>query len=486
MKYYPVFLDLEDRLVVIAGGGEQAAQKLRLLLKTPARLLVVAASINDEIASHEASGRFIAERRDFEAGDLEGAALVYAATGDAVTNEAIATAARARGIPVNTVDAPALCDFLTPAIVDRDPVTVAIGSEGAAPVLARSIKSRIEAELPADIGRVAVKAEELRDRLASEVADPMVRRRVWDRLIGGAFASQVLSGDAAGASETVAAEISAARGGMLGGGHVALIGCGPGDPDQLTLRALQRLQQADVLVVDRLVDPRVLDYARRDAERIHVGKVPGGPSTSQDEINRILVREASAGKIVARLKGGDPFIFGRASEEMSALARAGLSYEVVPGVTSAHACAASVGLPVTSRGVVRKFSLLTGATADGEPDHDWSALAGPGQAFAIYMGVRSAGLVRDKLIEAGADPATPVVVVENGTLPDERAFATTLDDLEALVDARRISGPSMIFVGLDWSDMGLETPTKIEHFARPKVLAFDKAARPMAALRAAG
>ena len=242
---------------------------------------------------------------------------------------------------------------------------------------------------------------------------------------------------------------------------MALIGCGPGDPDLLTLKALQRLQEADVLVVDRLVNPQILEYARRDAERIFVGKTPGGPATSQAEINRILVREAAAGKVVARLKGGDPFIFGRAAEEMAALQTAGIAVEVVPGVTAAHACAARIGLPVTLREHVRHFSVVTGATAEGAPDLDWQALASPGSAFAVYMGVGNAPLLRGNLLAAGADPDTPVVIVENGTRETERAVATTLADLTDCVAGRAIVGPAVIFVGLDWGAAGLCRPESV-------------------------
>jgi uroporphyrin-III C-methyltransferase / precorrin-2 dehydrogenase / sirohydrochlorin ferrochelatase len=244
-------------------------------------------------------------------------------------------------------------------------------------------------------------------------------------------------------------------------GRVALIGCGPGDPDLLTLKAVQRLQEADVLVVDRLVNPKVLEYARRDAERIFVGKTPGGPTTSQAEINRILVREAEAGKVVARLKGGDPFIFGRAAEEMAALQAAGIGVEVVPGVTAAHACAARVGLPVTLRERVRQFSVVTAATAEGEPDLDWQAPASARSAFAVYMGVGNAPLLRKNLLAAGADPATPVVIVENGTLESERAFATTLCDLTDCVATLAVGSPAVIFVGLDWDEAGLCRPETV-------------------------
>jgi uroporphyrin-III C-methyltransferase/precorrin-2 dehydrogenase/sirohydrochlorin ferrochelatase len=250
-----------------------------------------------------------------------------------------------------------------------------------------------------------------------------------------------------------------------------LIGCGPGDPDLLTLKALQHLQEADVLVVDRLVDDRILDYARRDAERILVGKTPGGPSTSQAEINRILVREAEAGKIVARLKGGDPSIFGRAAEEMAALQQAGIPVEVVPGVTAAHACAARIGLPLTLRERVRHFTVVTGAAADGMPGLDWKALAAPGAAFAIYMGIGNAPLIRANLLAAGASPDTPVVLVENGTCEGERAVATTLRDLAECVAQLRLGAPAVILVGLDWADAGLERPDSVTVFERRPSLA---------------
>ncbi len=246
---------------------------------------------------------------------------------------------------------------------------------------------------------------------------------------------------------------------------MALIGCGPGEPDLLTLKAQQRLQEADVLVVDRLVNPAILEYARRDAVRIDAGKEPGGPSMPQDEINRILVREALKGQRVARLKGGDAFIFGRAAEEMAAVRAAGIPVEIVPGVTSAHACAASVGLPLTLRQKVRQFAVVTGASADGAFDLDWEGLAKPGQAFAIYMGVRSAAHFRDKLLGAGAGRQTPVVIVENGSLPDERAVATELGALDRAIAEMGIKGPAIIFVGLDWAGAGLSAPDSVEIFA---------------------
>lgn len=262
--------------------------------------------------------------------------------------------------------------------------------------------------------------------------------------------------------------------GATGAGRVILMGCGPGDPDLLTLRAIKRLGEADVLVVDRLVGEGVLHHARPGAVVISVGKEAGGPSTSQEEINRILVREALKGQCVARLKGGDGFVFGRAAEEMAAVRAAGIAIEIVPGITAAHACAASIALPLTLRESVRQFSLVTGATADGELDLDWTALAQPHQAFAIYMGVRTARVLRQKLLAAGASPMLPIVVVENGTRANERALATTLGDLVEAIAGFGIKGPAIIFGGLAWDDANLTMPDKVHVYRAP----VDRAGEP--------
>ena len=474
MKYFPIYVDLDRQPVLVVGGGEQAAQKVRLLLKTTADITVVAEALEPELEKLVLDERIQAERRNFHPSDIEAKRLVYAATGDEGADRAVADAARARNVPVNVVDRPDVCSFITPAIVDRDPVTVAIGTEGAAPVLAREIKTRLERDLPDGLGRVADRAQRLRARVAQEIGDGRLRRHLWERLLKGRFRERVLASDEAGARQAFEMEVHAVKRDAGRAGHVVLIGCGPGDPDLLTLRAQQRLQEADVLVVDRLVNPRILEFARRDAERIFVGKTPGGPATSQDEINRILVHEAEAGKTVARLKGGDPLIFGRAVEEMSALQQAGIACEIVPGITAAHASAASLALPVTSRGLHRKFSVLTGATADGVLDHDWSALARSGEAFAIYMGVRTAPEIRRRLLGADMAADTPVVVVENATLPNERAIATNLDDLAVCMIRKGVRGPAILFVGLDWTDLGLAAPNKVERFFRENIVPFEQ------------
>jgi uroporphyrin-III C-methyltransferase/precorrin-2 dehydrogenase/sirohydrochlorin ferrochelatase len=459
MRYFPLFADLDGASVLVVGGGEQAAQKVRLLRKTSACITVVAETLSGELRALAEQQAIVLAPRAFEAEDLTGQTLAYVATGNRALDAVVSRMAQARGVPVNVVDAPELSTFITPAIVERAPITVAIGTEGAAPLLAREIKTRLESWLPANFGALAARAQALRARVAGAVTDPRARRRLWERLLQGPFRNAVLSGADADANRLLESELANAPAETEG--RVILIGCGPGDPDLLTLKALQRMQEADVLVVDRLVNPKSLDYARRDARRIFVGKTPGQRSTSQAEINRILVREAAAGKVVARLKGGDPLIFGRAAEEMAALQAAHIPVEVVPGITAAHACAARVGLPITLREHVRQFSVVTGTTADGEPELDWSALAREGAAFAIYMGVGNAPGIRRNLLSAGADPQTPVVIVENGTRESERAFATSLQDLTDCITHHGISGPAVIFAGLDWQHAELQRPEAV-------------------------
>ncbi len=326
--------------------------------------------------------------------------------------------------------------------------TVAIGTEGAAPVLARRLKTAIEGLLPADLGRVARFAAALRPAVAARLLDGAARRRVWARFFDGPAQAHLLAGDVAKAHDAVERAFGNGGANETERGSVALVGAGPGDPDLLTLKAVRALQAADVIVYDRLVGPRVLELARRDAERIAVGKSPGGPSVPQSEIDALLVDQARAGRRVVRLKGGDPLVFGRAAEELAALRAAGVPVEVVPGITAAAGCAAAIALPLTTRERTRSLTLLTGSAVDGPAEHDWADLARPGRAFAVYMGVRTAGHIERRLRAAGIDPATPVTVVENGTRPEQRVIDGRIDGLADLIDAHRVRGPAIIFVGL--------------------------------------
>jgi uroporphyrin-III C-methyltransferase/precorrin-2 dehydrogenase/sirohydrochlorin ferrochelatase len=444
MRYFPIYLDLDGAKVVIAGGGEAALQKARLLLKTGAIIVVADAAPGEGLRGLAAAGRLTLIERPFRADDLDGARLAYGASADERQNAVVSAAARARGIPVNVVDTPDQSSFLTPAIVDRAPVTVAIGTEGAGPVLARAIKARIEAMLPTHLGAVAMAAAALRERVGRAVGDGAARRRVWSQVFEAGWRL-----GARAARERAEALLGPRRPEpAAGAGLVWLVGAGPGDAELMTLKARRVLDTADVVVHDRLVDAGVLELARREARLIPVGKTPGGPHVAQDRINQILVAEARAGHTVVRLKGGDPLVFGRAEEELAALAAAGIETRIVPGITAASAAAAAAGLPLTARDHNRAVALITARAADGPAEHDWRALAAEGAAFAVYMGVGQARFLQGRLLLHGARPQTEVVVVENASLPAERVLVGRLGGLSDLVREAGIAGPAVILVGL--------------------------------------
>jgi uroporphyrin-III C-methyltransferase/precorrin-2 dehydrogenase/sirohydrochlorin ferrochelatase len=473
VRYFPIFVDLDRQPVLIVGGGEQAAQKLRLLGRITARIRLVAETLCPELGAAVAEGRAEWLAQVFRPEQLDGCRLAYAATDDLALAARVAFAARARGVPINVVDRQQLCSFITPAIVDRDPVVVAIGSEGTAPVLAARLRATIEAQLPQALGSLARFAQGLRRRVGLALADGRARRDFWERLFDGPASARMLAGDRAAAERLVEAALADARSNRPGPrGSVTLVGAGPGDPELLTLKAHRALQSADVLVIDRLVDPRVVDLARRDARRIAVGKVPGGPSTGQEAINAILVEEALAGNRVVRLKGGDPFVFGRAVEEIRAVEAAGIPVEIVPGVTAALAAAANARLPITERGKRRALTLLTGQTMDGPAEHDWQALARGGQSLAIYMGVAAGPAIARELIAAGLDPATPVTIVENASLAAEKTVTGRIDQLSDLLLRAGIRGPAILFVGV------APLPAALFASAPPAITSLPAAATP--------
>lgn len=447
MRYYPVFLDLEAKTVVIVGGGAEAAQKLRLMAKTPARIVVVTPFAERELSAEiDAAGACLISR-EFDADDLYGAALVFACGLDEADEAAVHAAATERNIPVNVVDRQDKCSFLTPSIVDRGALTIAIGTEGAAPVLGQGIKAHLEAMLPPSVGALVDKASALRPRVARALDKGSPRRDFWRSFFFGDIRDAYERDPDAGFETSVADALSDDR--KETAGSVSLVGAGPGDPDLLTLKAQRHLQDADVIVYDRLVGPGILEYARRDAERIDVGKAPGKLSVSQTRINDILIEHVRAGKRVVRLKGGDPYVFGRGGEEQAALVAAGIPVDVVPGITAAVACASAIRLPLTWRGENRSFTVLTGTAGDGAADHDWAALAKPGAAFSIYMGVRQAGHIQRQLLKAGIAEDTPVVVVENGTRTDQKTAVGTIATLTRTLALGAIKGPAIIYVGLD-------------------------------------
>ena len=396
-----------------------------------------------EVLAWAAAGRIRLVERDLAAGDADGAALVYGATGDATEDARVVAIGRAAGALANIVDDLEGSDFITPAIVDRDPVTVAIGTEGAAPVLARKIKADVEAMLPVTLGLLTRIGQGFREKV--EALDSKARRSFWTRFYfeRGPLALEAGLEAAEDVLETMLAEGEAPRQGV-----VHLVGAGPGDPELLTLKARRLLHEADVVVHDRLVPQAILELARREAEILEVGKTAFGPSWKQDDINALIVRHALKGRTVVRLKGGDPAVFGRLDEEIEALEAAGVTYGIVPGVTSASAGAAAIGQSLTRRGRNSAFRFLTGHDVDGFAEHEWRELARPGSTAAVYMGTKAATFLRGRLMMYGAPGDTPVTAVENASRPDQRVITTTLFELPLALRAAAPEGPVMILYGL--------------------------------------
>jgi uroporphyrin-III C-methyltransferase/precorrin-2 dehydrogenase/sirohydrochlorin ferrochelatase len=435
---------VEGEAVVIVGDGDEALAKARLLSQSNAKLRIVArepeARLLDWIAANGAE-RVAAP---YAADHLKGAVMVFAATGEEALDRRISQDARAAGIPVNAVDRPELCDFFTPAIVNRAPLAVAIGTEGAGPVLAQMVRARIDRLLPPSLGSLAHLANSFRAAVERLLPKGSARRAFWSEFFAGAPARAIEAGDQAGARRAATDLLSRSTAAK---GHIALVGAGPGAEDLLTLRAQRLLMEADAIVHDALVPEAVVAMGRRDAERLPVGKRKGCHSKSQAEINALLVGLGRAGKRVVRLKSGDPLVFGRAGEEMAALRDAGVSYEVVPGVTAAFAAAADFELPLTLRGVSSSMVFTTGHDLKGDTLPDWAKLAISGATVAVYMGRSVAADVASRLIEAGLSPDTAVAVVENASLPTRRRFHGTLADLPSLEDRADLTGPVMTVIG---------------------------------------
>lgn len=451
MQHFPIFMTLQARPVLIVGGGELAARKMRLIAKSGAAVHVVAPCPNPELLEAAAAGRLTLHRRAFAPTDVIGKALVIGAAGDDGLDRAVSEAARTANVPVNIVDRPDLSTFITPAIVDRDPVVIAIGSSGGAPVLIRRLRAWIESHLPARYGRLAAFAASFRSAVMAAIGEGEGRRRFWERFFDSAIAEAVLDGRESQAREQMIALVN--RGDPLTAlghkqpGTVYLVGAGPGDPDLLTFKALRCLQEADVIVTDKLVAPAVLELARRDAERIFAGKAKGDHSREQSEINALLAEHARAGRRVVRLKGGDPFVFGRGGEEMTYLRARGIRVEIVPGITAAAGCAAAAGIPLTHRDHALAATLITGHGQDGEPDHDWAELARGRRTLVVYMGLSVAGRIAARLTSHGMPPDTPAAVIENGTRPDQRVVVTTVGSLETTIAAHDLKAPALIVIG---------------------------------------
>ena len=448
LSVFPAFFKVEDRLVVIVGEGEEALAKARLVAETRADIMIVAENPGSALAKLIADRDFRHLAAAYRADQLHGAVLVFAATGERQTDERIVADARAQNIPVNAVDRPDICDFYTPALVNRAPVAVAIGSEGAGPVLTQIIRASVERLLSPSLGALARLAVIYRNPVETLLAAGAPRRTFWKSFFTGSVARAVEGGDLSAARREATRLLKAS--GPAGGdewGHVWLVCAGPGAEDHLTLRAQRVLQNADVIVHDALVPDSVVAMGRRDAERIPVGKRKGCHSKRQDDINALLVSLAREGKRVVRLKSGDPLVFGRAGEEMAALRTAGIGYEVVPGITSALAAAATMELPVTLRGVASSLVFTTGHDMKGDVLPDWARLAVSGATIAVYMGKSVAASIAARLIEGGLAGDTTVAVIENASRSDQRMFYGTLPELPALEKRSELKGPVMVIIG---------------------------------------
>ena len=442
MDYLPLFADLKNRPVLVVGGGDIAARKIELLRRAGAHVRVTARELGHELqALHEiAAIEWIAQT--FDAEQLEGVFLVIAATDNNTLNSQVFDAANARHKLVNVVDDQPKCSFIFPSIVDRSPLVVAISSSGTAPVLARLLREKIEALLPANLGQMALVAGQWRDKVKQRYHQMSERRRFWERAFNGLFASQMAAGNVNEARRTLDRELENDSDNQ---GEITLVGAGPGDAGLLTLRGLQVMQLADVVLYDHLVSDEVLELVRRDADRICVGKRAGAHSVSQEETNQLLVKLALEGKRVVRLKGGDPFIFGRGGEELQAAKAAGIPFQVVPGITAAAGATAYAGIPLTHRDHAQSVLFITGHCRADSNGIDWPSLARARQTLAIYMGTVKAAEIAAGLIEHGRDPATPVAVIGRGTRQDQQVLTGTLAQLEAL--AATAPTPALLVIG---------------------------------------
>lgn len=443
MDYLPIFCRLDNKPVLLVGGGEVAERKARLLLDAGARLTVVSPALDPELAELAANGSIEWLAGEFAPAQLTGKWLVVAATDRREVNALVYQSANRAGIFANVVDDPKRSSFIMPSIIDRSPLMVAISSGGKAPVLARLLREKLEALLPQHLGAVAAFAGGLRDRVKARFASMGERRQFWERLLGADRLGQALvGGDKAAANQladTLFAEDAAAK------GEVILVGAGPGDPGLLTLHALRQMQQADVVVYDRLVSDEVMALVRRDARRIFVGKQAGNHCVPQEGINQLLLDEAKKGLRVVRLKGGDPFIFGRGGEELETLVGSGVGFQVVPGITAASGCAAYAGIPLTHRDHAQSVRFVTAHGKGGARDLDWPLLARDRQTLVFYMGLSSCAVIREQLLAHGKGGDTPVALIERGTQPSQRVIRGTLDQLPEL--AIGVESPALIMVG---------------------------------------
>jgi uroporphyrin-III C-methyltransferase/precorrin-2 dehydrogenase/sirohydrochlorin ferrochelatase len=459
MRDLPIFLDMRGRSAVVVGGGVVAARRAELLVRAGAQVLAFARDLGDEFFDLRLSPNFRHERRDPAPADFAGSTLCFVATEDQPLAEAVRAMAKAAGALVNVADWPKMCDFIMPSIVDRSPLVIAVSTSGASPILGRMLKTRLETLIPSAYGRLAGLMSAFRARVAAAISDPTMRRRFWETVLEGPIAEAALASNEEAAAAHLAREVEqweARRASPEG--EVYLVGAGPGDPDLVTFRALRLMQKADVVLYDRLTDERVMNLVRREAERIYVGKRPDNHEVPQEEISALLVRLAKQGKRVLRLKGGDPFVFGRGGEEIETLAEHGVPFQVCPGVTAAIGASAYAGIPLTHRDHAHACVFVTGHGKDGRIDLDWPALVQPRLTVAIYMGLRNLEALTSEFIARGARPDLPAAIVDSATRLDQRVVVGTLASLAVKARAAGLTGPSIVIVGtvvslrdrLDW------------------------------------
>jgi uroporphyrin-III C-methyltransferase/precorrin-2 dehydrogenase/sirohydrochlorin ferrochelatase len=447
MQNYPIFVDLQNQPCLVVGGGEVAARKVRLQLSAGAKITIISPRLGKTI-QQEMSGRIEHIQREFNDSDIEGYRLITAATDNASVNRRVSELAQKRNIPVNVVDQPHLCSFITPSIVDRGTVTIAISTGGGAPVLARTLRSEIEAFIPASYGKLASAMQQKREEAKKVLPDEDMRRRFWDKLLNSDVSQMFLSGrDKQGLEALESALESAEEFIQKDEGEVWLVGAGPGDPDLLTFRALRLMQQCDVVLHDALVSDEILNLCRRDADRIYVGKRRANHAVPQEGINQLLITLAKKGKKVVRLKGGDPFIFGRGGEEIEELVDAGIPFQIVPGITSASGCATYAGIPLTHRDYSQSVTFVAGHLKGGYADLNWSHLAAPNQTLVIYMGLIGLPTICEKLISHGVSEKMPIAIVEKGTRPDQRVLVGTLSTMPDIIQSEEVQAPTLIIIG---------------------------------------
>jgi len=446
MDYLPIFLDIKNKACLIVGGGQVATRKVMLLLQAGAQVSVVAPELDSVLDEYAAHGTITHRAECFQSGHLHNIALVIAATNDHAINQQISAAAQQRQIPVNVVDNPALCTFIMPSIVDRSPLLIAVSSGGQSPVLARLLRAQLEIMIPAAYARIATIAGKFRQRVKQHFTHPEKRRIFWEKILQGPFTEMILAGKDETAQDYFLQSLQQEKNEPQQG-EVYLVGAGPGNPDLLTFRAMRLMQQADVVVYDRLVSAAILDMVRRDAARIYAGKERNHHTLKQESINQLLVRLAQEGKRVLRLKGGDPFIFGRGGEEIETLALNHIPFQVVPGITAASGVSAYAGIPLTHRDYAQSCIFVTGHLKNNTIDLDWPRLACPNQTIVIYMGLLGLPVLSQQLIAHGLPGSTPAAIIQQGTTQQQKIVIGTLQTLPDLAAAAHLSPPTLIIVG---------------------------------------